>query len=71
MDSNSYLPVDSGNHPMWLKNIPKGQLSRVKRNCSEEVDFMLQAQIIKKKFMEEGVPRRSVGLHHPGIGCAA
>ena len=53
-DSNSYLPTCSGHHPMWLKNIPKGQLTRVKRNCSELEDFLTQSQVIKNKFIEKG-----------------
>lgn len=53
-DSNSYLPSSSGHHPKWLKNIPKGQLTRVKRNCSNKADFLRQAQVVRKKFVEKG-----------------
>lgn len=53
-DSNSYLPTLNGHHPMWLRNIPKGQMMRVRRNCSNGHDYRAQAAILKKKFMEKG-----------------
>ncbi|XP_077342840.1 uncharacterized protein LOC143987733 [Lithobates pipiens] len=53
-DANSYLPMQSGHHPAWLKNIPKGQVTRIRRNCSNDNDFYSQANIIKEKFLEKG-----------------
>ncbi|XP_077334619.1 uncharacterized protein LOC143975965 [Lithobates pipiens] len=42
------IPRDSCHHPNWLKSIPKGQFQRVRRNCSGEEDFEVQANILKK-----------------------
>lgn len=53
-DRNSYLPITSGHHPLWLKNIPKGQIMRVKRNCSEETEFFLQSKILTERFEAKG-----------------
>lgn len=44
-DRNSYLPIHSGHHPLWLKNISKGP---------SDADFESQTQVIKKKHMEKG-----------------
>lgn len=35
MYRNSYLSIRSGHHPAWIRNIPKGQMLRVRRNCTE------------------------------------
>lgn len=39
---------------MWLRNIPKGQLTRIRRNCTNIEDFNTQALVIRKKFVEKG-----------------
>lgn len=53
-DRNSYLPISSGHHPLWLRNIPKGQIMRVKRNCSEDAQFLAQSKILTKRFEARG-----------------
>lgn len=45
-DRNSYLSIRSGHHPAWIKNIPKGQMLRVRRNCTELVDYHAQLNIL-------------------------
>lgn len=60
-DSNIYLPIQSGHYPMWLRNIPKGQLTRVRRNCTKIEDFESQALIMKKKFVE------NLGYHEENL----
>lgn len=52
-DRNNFLPTHSGHHPLWLKNVPKGQM-RVKRNCFMLEDFDQQAMVLKNRFVEEG-----------------
>ncbi|XP_040183666.1 uncharacterized protein LOC120916795 [Rana temporaria] len=54
VDTNSYLSVESCHHKPWLYNIPKGQLVRLKRNCTKEEDFNEQAQFIGKRFEDKG-----------------
>lgn len=40
VDANSYLSVDSCHFKPWLYNIPKGQLTRLKRNCTKGDDYI-------------------------------
>lgn len=41
--------------PLWLKNIPKGQIMRVKRNCSTQVEnFLSQSKILTERFKARG-----------------
>lgn len=54
VDTNSYLSLESCHHKSWLYNIPKGQLIRLKRNCSKAEDFNEQAQLIGRRFEEKG-----------------
>lgn len=51
---NSYLPITSCHYKPWLFNIPKGQLVRIRRNCTKESDFKIQADLIGKRFIEKG-----------------
>lgn len=53
-DRNSYLPINSGHHPLWLMNIPKGQIMRIRRNCTLDSDFRAQATVIKENFVQKG-----------------
>lgn len=53
-DQNSYIPVQSGHHPQWLRNIPKGQFMHIRRNCSQDSDYAIQAAVIKQRFIEKG-----------------
>lgn len=58
-DHSSFLPLQSGHHPLWLRNIPKGQIMRVKRNCSTVDDFVVQSEELKDRFIEKGyTPQR-------------
>lgn len=53
-DQNSYLSVHSGHHPTWLQIIPKGQFTRVCRNCTFDSDFHAQSEVLKNRFIEKG-----------------
>lgn len=54
VDRNSYLPIDSCHHAPWLNNIPKGQLTRLKRNCTKQDVFLKQAEFIRQRFIQKG-----------------
>ena len=54
VDMNSYLSTDSCHFKPWLFNIPKGQLVRLRRNCTYESDYSLQADMIGLRFKEKG-----------------
>ena len=51
---NSYIPVDSCHHDPWLINIPKGQMLRIRRNCSDPEVFLDQAKTIGIFFIDKG-----------------
>lgn len=59
-DRNSYIPIQSGHHPRWLRNIPKGQFMRIRRNCTEDTDYYDQASLIKQRFVEKGYKESSL-----------
>lgn len=52
-DRNSYLCIRSGHYPAWIRNIPKGQILRVRHNCTE-LDYFAQAGTLKDKFIQKG-----------------
>ncbi|KAM9324806.1 ovostatin-like [Gastrophryne carolinensis] len=57
---NSLLHYNSF-HPTSLKRgIPVGQFLRLRRNCSEEMEFMRQAESLANRFMARGYPREVV-----------
>ncbi|KAM5145534.1 uncharacterized protein ACMZJ9_012885 [Mantella aurantiaca] len=53
-DRNSYIPTNSCHHPKWKVNIPKGQLLRVRRNCTKIEDYRAQSSSMVKKFIDKG-----------------
>lgn len=53
-DRNGYVPTQSCHHPNWLKAIPKGQFTRLRRNCSEVSQYYQQAELLKIRFLEKG-----------------
>ena len=54
VDRDSYIPVDSCHFDPWLINIPKGQMMRLRRNCSDPQVFLEQANMIGMKFINKG-----------------
>lgn len=54
VDKNSYLPMESCHHHNWLCNIPKGQLMQLRRNCTKNNDFLIQAEKIGHRFINKG-----------------
>ncbi|XP_073429765.1 uncharacterized protein [Dendrobates tinctorius] len=54
--TNSVLHYSSF-HPEHLRNrIPKGQFYRLKRNCSDDQDFLTQAKDLTRRFKNRGYP---------------
>lgn len=60
VDRNSYLPMNSCRHRNWLCNIPKGQLLRIKRNCTRKEDFQAQAKILEQRFINKGYEKKFI-----------
>lgn len=44
------MPINSCHYNPWLNNIPKGQLIRLRRNCTRKTDFLDQADVIRRRF---------------------
>ncbi|KAM4035090.1 uncharacterized protein ACNLHF_021773 [Anomaloglossus baeobatrachus] len=56
--TNSFLHYSSF-HPQHLRNgIPKGQFLRLRRNCSNDVDFHAQSQELTRRFQARGYPKK-------------
>ena len=53
-DAHLYLNAKSCHPAHVIKNIPKGQLIRIRRICSEDADYDLHANQMKKFFMSRG-----------------
>lgn len=51
-DVNSFIGFDSYHYKTWITNIPKGQLRRIQRNCTDQSDFVKQAKMVKERFLE-------------------
>lgn len=55
-DGNQFVPWDSY-HPINLKkSIPYAQFLRIKRNCSREEDYEIEAKDLFTRFSERGYP---------------
>lgn len=60
IDGNGYISTRSCHHPMWTKAIPKGQFTRIQRNCDDDEDFFTQTDILIKRFEEKGYERQAL-----------
>lgn len=57
VDSNNFLEFDSCHNKNWIKNIPFGQMRRIKRNCTKQTDFKEQSKVLIKKFSDKKYPK--------------
>ncbi|MEE6524732.1 hypothetical protein FKM82_024350 [Ascaphus truei] len=62
LQANNYVMVNSHHNPQGLKNIPKGQFVRLRRNCSNDVVFASQANDLKEKFVERRILKKNLWL---------
>lgn len=53
-DRNTSLRADSFHPPTFKKNIPYGQLQRLKRICDQEPDFVTEAKDMQTQFLNRG-----------------
>lgn len=53
-DRDGYIPVDSCHHSQWLDSVARGQFLRLRQNCTNVSDFLLQSQTLKERFLEKG-----------------
>uniref|UniRef100_A0A8C5WDY6 Reverse transcriptase domain-containing protein n=1 Tax=Leptobrachium leishanense TaxID=445787 RepID=A0A8C5WDY6_9ANUR len=54
VDANTFIDKTSCHNDIWLKGVPKGQLTRIRRNCSEIKEFEQQAESLKTNFIDKG-----------------
>lgn len=54
VDRNSYFSLEICHYTPWLDNIPKSQLIRLRRNCTEKYIFLKQAKLIGGRFIQKG-----------------
>ena len=59
-DRNSFIPLGSCHHNQWLKAVPKSQYLRLRRNCSDPLEFSKQAKVLTDRFLEKGYDKRSL-----------
>lgn len=53
-DRNAFILLESCHHNRWLRNIPRGQCIRLRRNCTQEEDFISQSQVLSTRFQQKG-----------------
>lgn len=67
-DRNAYIPLTSCHHPSWLKAAPKGQFQRIRRNCTNILDYQQQAQVLKSRFLDKGYTERKIDETIKNVG---
>uniref|UniRef100_A0A8C5M2E7 Reverse transcriptase domain-containing protein n=1 Tax=Leptobrachium leishanense TaxID=445787 RepID=A0A8C5M2E7_9ANUR len=60
VDVNNYIESTSCHAPAWLKSVPKSQLTRLRRNCTEREIFDLQANKLIGDLKEKGYKEESL-----------
>lgn len=59
-DQNAFIPLGSCHHKSWLCNIPRSYFVRLRRNCTEEEDFITQSQVLSSRFQQKGYDKSSL-----------
>ncbi|XP_056397711.1 uncharacterized protein LOC130293234 [Hyla sarda] len=57
VEVNSYLEFDSAHYKPWLRNVPSWQYKRIKKNCTDDETFRMQANILTNRFREKKYPK--------------
>ncbi|KAM4049825.1 uncharacterized protein ACNLHF_011749 isoform 3-T3 [Anomaloglossus baeobatrachus] len=56
VDRNGYIHFSSSHYYKWLRNVPKNQFQRIRRNCTFNGDFLTQANTLKERFLDKEYP---------------
>ena len=59
-DSHFYLTTSSCHPSHIVKNIPKGQFIRLRRICSRKLEYLLNSEILCKKFIERSLHEKEL-----------
>lgn len=57
---NALLHATSSHPESTIKAVPTGQFLRMRRICSQEVDFETQAKYLQERFTERGYSKRTI-----------
>lgn len=52
--------MGSCHYASWLKSVPTSQYMRLKRNCTKSSEFLMQAEILTQRFLDEGYTQESL-----------
>lgn len=52
----SLLHYKSCHHHKWKNNIPRGKFCRLKRNCTNHLDFIKESSVLGAKLRDKGYP---------------
>ncbi|KAM5129386.1 vomeronasal type-2 receptor 26-like [Mantella aurantiaca] len=67
-DRNSFIPTDSCHHPKWKDNIPKGQLLRMRRNCTKIEDYQTQSRTMPPHYKKISFRQPIVSVYWSSLG---
>uniref|UniRef100_A0A8C5MIH2 Reverse transcriptase domain-containing protein n=1 Tax=Leptobrachium leishanense TaxID=445787 RepID=A0A8C5MIH2_9ANUR len=59
---NGYIDRSSDHYPPWLNGIPKGQMVRVRRNCSDVEQYQSQSQKLIHEFVAKGYEKQTLNI---------
>lgn len=62
LSRNTLLKADSNHQKQLIQNIPIGQFLRLRRNCSNIMDFQCKAIEMKDRFQQRGYPTSKISL---------
>lgn len=51
------LHYNTCNYDYWINNIPKSQFCRLRRNCTNDKDYVKQGALLKQKLIEKDFPQ--------------
>ncbi|XP_075208070.1 uncharacterized protein LOC142312966 [Anomaloglossus baeobatrachus] len=57
VDANDYIHYNSKHYNKWLQNIPLNQYKRIRRNCTQDIDFNEQVEVLRQRFEDKGYPK--------------
>lgn len=54
MTATFFKETDRCHHDSWLRAVSKSQYLRLRRNCSDAQEFLVQAEVLTERFLEKG-----------------
>ncbi|MEE6514906.1 hypothetical protein FKM82_023334 [Ascaphus truei] len=60
VDCNNYVLKNSSHHTYWTSNITFGQFRRIRKNCSDQETYEVQASILEQRFKSQNYPTQEI-----------